>query len=143
MSVVVAGILIWVNTKLIFFRELRVSGILTCWRERAIIRSIVSRHIVGRMIVDATVQLIAAPTLGACNSIPLHTVVDTGLMGVLVEFGIVDKDETVLQMREFKPGLGLDRTCRILVVVGDNSRFVIVTVVRVIVGTVVAATTTG
>jgi hypothetical protein len=96
------------------------------------------------VVVDAAIQLIATPTLGACNSIPLHTVVDTRLMGVLVELGIVDKDETVLQMREFKPGLGLDRTCRILVVVGDNSGFVIITVVRwVVVGTVVAATTTS
>ena len=54
-------------------------------------------------------------------------------MGVLVEFSIVDKDETVFQTREFKPGLGLDRTRRILVVVGDNSGFVIITVVRWIV----------
>ena len=39
-------------------------------------------------------------------------------MGILVEFSIVDKDEAVFQMREFKPSLGFDRTRRVLVIVG-------------------------
>ena len=65
-------------------------------------------------------------------------------MGVLVKFGIVDKNKTVFQMREFKPSLGFDRTRRVLVIVGDNSWFVSITAVTwTAVGTIVATATTG
>ena len=120
MAVVEIVILIGVCRHLVGGRQVLVVRVLARCRQRAVVAGIVTRHIILCVVVDAAVQLVAAPTLCIYRWIPFYTVVDADVTEAVVHNGTVDDDHVVasFQVWEFQSVLRLVGTVHVAVDVG-------------------------